>query len=148
MEYKGQLGIAEAFTIRGYGVVRVIYAPSLYSLPNARRVRGIQGTAGPTNHIHWHSKDKAELCLATVTDAVVSRLRGDPALPETTIKIAPALIPMLKHLGKWDAIRPCQLDFQDKPVCACCEGTGLIGGAGINDCCPDCNGTGHQKPQD
>ena len=31
---------------------------------------------------------------------------------------------------------------RELPVCACCEGTGLIGGAGINDCCPECNGTG------
>lgn len=26
--------------------------------------------------------------------------------------------------------------------CRGCVGTGMIGGAGINDCCPDCNGTG------
>lgn len=29
-------------------------------------------------------------------------------------------------------------------VCKYCEGTGLIGGSGINDRCDDCNGTGIQ----
>lgn len=27
-------------------------------------------------------------------------------------------------------------------VCECCNGAGLIGGAEINDCCLECNGTG------
>ena len=30
----------------------------------------------------------------------------------------------------------------DNKDCRGCVGTGMIGGAGINDCCPDCNGTG------
>ena len=31
---------------------------------------------------------------------------------------------------------------RDNENCRGCVGTGMIGGAGINDCCPDCNGTG------
>jgi hypothetical protein len=31
---------------------------------------------------------------------------------------------------------------RELPKCECCEGAGLIGGSGINDCCPECNGTG------
>lgn len=30
----------------------------------------------------------------------------------------------------------------DSLICEYCEGIGLIGGPGINDCCPECNGTG------
>jgi len=35
-----------------------------------------------------------------------------------------------------------QAGYRLTPECSCCEGTGLIGGSGINDMCPDCGGTG------
>ena len=31
---------------------------------------------------------------------------------------------------------------RESQMCSCCGGSGMIGGSGINDCCPECNGTG------
>lgn len=83
--YRGRYGIAEAFTIHGYGVVRLRHAP-------------IKCSVSPASHIHWF--DKAELLLSTETEAVLSRMKGEPPLPEVFVSTTSPLIPMLKHLGK------------------------------------------------
>ena len=71
-----------------------------------------------------------------IREGVYKQIRSDVVGHSRTSYLAEGIINYLHSQGVVIKVD------RELPKCECCKGAGLIGGSGINDCCPECNGTG------